>query len=44
MTPGNELTSLVGTSWKLLMGADITPPDDVALTLQFEDGKASGSG
>jgi heat shock protein HslJ len=44
MTPGNELTSLVGTSWKLLMGANITPPDDVALTLQFEDGKASGSG
>lgn len=41
---GEELTSLDGTSWTLVEGMEITIPDDIEMTLQFEGGRASGSG
>jgi heat shock protein HslJ len=36
--------SLDGSSWTLVEGMDITIPDDVAMTIVFEAGRASGSG
>jgi len=36
--------SLDGSSWTLVEGMDITIPDDVAMTIAFEAGRASGSG
>lgn len=39
-----DLTSLDGTSWTLVAGSGVTFPNDVALTIQFDGGTASGSG
>jgi heat shock protein HslJ len=36
--------SLDGSSWKLVEGANIPNPDSVTMTIQFEAGRASGSG
>jgi heat shock protein HslJ len=36
--------SLDGSSWTLVEGMDVTIPDDVAMTIAFEAGRASGSG
>lgn len=36
--------SLDGSSWTLVEGIDIPIPDDVAMTIAFEAGRASGSG
>jgi heat shock protein HslJ len=44
MEGGAELTSLDGTSWTLVAGAGVTIPNDVAITISFEGGQASGSG
>ena len=41
---GEERTSLDGSSWTLVEGAGVSVPDGVTMTIEFEGGRASGTG